>query len=134
MSWESRGRERQGVASAYLGHRCSDKAQADVYVHHSKSFKLPENKATDVIMVGPGTGIAPFRAYLQEREFSQASGRNWLFFGDQHEATDYLYADEFAGMQERGVLNRVDLAFSRDQEHKVYVQHRMLENAAELWA
>ena len=133
VSWESHGRERQGVASAYLGHRCTNQAKADVYVHHSKSFKLPEDGATDVIMVGPGTGIAPFRAYLQEREFSKATGRNWLFFGDQHAATDYLYADEFAGMQERGVLNRVDLAFSRDQEQKVYVQHRMLENAAELW-
>ena len=134
VSWESHGRERQGVASAYLGHRCSDQAKADVYVHHSKSFKLPEDPTTDIIMVGPGTGIAPFRAYLQEREHAQASGRNWLFFGDQHAATDYLYADEFAAMQERGTLNRVDLAFSRDQEHKVYVQNRMLENAAELWS
>ena len=84
MSWESHGRLREGVASSYLGHRCDNGALADVFVHHSKSFKLPEDGATDIIMVGPGTGIAPFRAYLQERELSAASGRNWLFFGDQH--------------------------------------------------
>ena len=133
VQWESHGRLRHGVASTYLGLRSHAGDPIDTYVHSGKNFRLPEDGSTDIIMIGPGTGIAPFRAYLEEREATGATGRNWLFFGDQHEATDYLYRDQFKAMQERGVLNRVDLAFSRDQEHKVYVQHRMQEQAASIW-
>ena len=85
-------------------------------------------------MVGPGTGIAPFRAFLQEREKAGATGRNWLFFGDQHGASDYLYQEEFEGYLENGLLHRIDLAWSRDQDYKIYVQDRIRENAAEIWS
>jgi sulfite reductase (NADPH) flavoprotein alpha-component len=85
-------------------------------------------------MVGPGTGVAPFRAFLEQRTLEGATGRNWLIFGEQHRATDFLYGNEFLDYQQKGKLQRLDLAFSRDQEHKIYVQHRMLENAKELWA
>jgi sulfite reductase (NADPH) flavoprotein alpha-component len=87
-----------------------------------------------MIMVGPGTGIAPFRAFLQDREASGAKGRNWLFFGDQHAASDFLYQEELEAFKQRGTLTHLHTAFSRDQEEKIYVQHRMLEHAAELWA
>jgi len=97
-------------------------------------FGVPEDKAKDIIMVGPGTGIAPFRAFMQERLATSATGRNWVFFGDQHRATDYLYEEEWTKWQADGKLARIDLAFSRDQILKVYVQDRMRENAAELWA
>ncbi|TVR47009.1 MAG: sulfite reductase subunit alpha [Planctomycetota bacterium] len=133
VTWESHGRLREGVASSYLGRRSCSGSKVEVFVHHSKNFGLPEDPATDIIMVGPGTGIAPFRAFLEERRIVGGSGRNWLFFGDQHSATDYLYHEEMASLQQEGILHRVDLAFSRDQGHKVYVQHRMLERGAELW-
>jgi sulfite reductase (NADPH) flavoprotein alpha-component len=90
--------------------------------------------AADIIMVGPGTGIAPFRAFLEQRVLQGASGRNWLVFGEQHRATDFLYGTQLLEYQTKGALTRLDLAFSRDQAHKIYVQHRMLENAGELWA
>lgn len=93
---------------------------------------MPEDGAKDIIMVGPGPGTAPFRAFLQERVATRATGRNWLFFGDQRKATDYLYEEEWTQWQAQGHLARVDLAFSRDQLHKIYVQDRMRENAAEL--
>ena len=107
---------------------------AGVYFHHNKNFKLPKDGFVPIIMVGPGTGIAPFRAFIEERIATGASGKNWLFFGDQHEATDYLYQSEWDSYLEQGHLHRVDLAFSRDQENKIYVQDRMRENAAELWS
>jgi sulfite reductase (NADPH) flavoprotein alpha-component len=87
-----------------------------------------------MIMVGPGTGIAPFRAFLQEREYRQANGKNWLFFGDRNASTDFIYREEIEAMQANGLLTRLDLAFSRDQQEKIYVQDRMLENGAELYA
>ena len=96
--------------------------------------RLPADGARDIIMVGPGTGIAPFRAFLEQRALDGATGRNWLFFGEQHRATDFFYEEEFAAFQKRGKLHRLDLAFSRDQAHKIYVQHRMKEQAKELWA
>jgi len=99
----------------------------------SSGFSLPENDELPVIMIGPGTGVAPFRGFLQEREYRQANGKSWLFFGDRQSATDFLYEDEFALWRDDGVLNRLDVAFSRDQANKVYVQHRMLEHAAELY-
>jgi sulfite reductase (NADPH) flavoprotein alpha-component len=105
-----------------------------VYVQPSHGFKLPSKSDAPVIMVGPGTGIAPFRAFLEERQVQGASGRNWLFFGDQKRATDFLYEEQIAAWQRDGHLARLDLAFSRDQEAKSYVQHRMLDNAKELWA
>jgi sulfite reductase (NADPH) flavoprotein alpha-component len=105
-----------------------------VFVQASHGFKLPEDLTRPVIMVGPGTGIAPFRAVLEERATTGATGKNWLFFGDQRRATDFLYQETLEAWHTNGHLHRLDLAFSRDQEHKVYVQHRMLEAAAELWS
>src|SRR5690606_38409346 len=96
-------------------------------------FRLPADSSRPIIMVGPGTGIAPFRAFLEERRASGATGQNWLFFGDQRAATDFLYREELEAMQADGHLSRLDVAFSRDQAEKVYVQHRMEEAAASLW-
>jgi sulfite reductase (NADPH) flavoprotein alpha-component len=104
-----------------------------VFVHTNNSFRLPEDGDKPVIMVGPGTGVAPFRAFLEERKVSAAKGGNWLFFGNPHEEEDFLYKDELEQMQADGVLTKLDLAFSRDQADKIYVQHRMLENGVELW-
>ncbi|MEO6994590.1 MAG: sulfite reductase subunit alpha, partial [Lacunisphaera sp.] len=126
-------RERVGVASSFLGDRAElNTTPVPVFVSDSH-FGLPADGATDIIMVGPGTGVAPFRAFMQERIATGAAGRNWLFFGDQHRATDYLYEEEWQAWQARGALARADLAFSRDQTLKVYVQDRMRENAEELW-
>jgi len=127
-------RPRLGVCSTFLADRAEvGRTPVPVFVA-SSHFRLPEDDAVDVIMVGPGTGLAPFRAFLQEREARGATGRSWLFFGDQRRASDFLYEDELAAWQARGSLHRLDTAFSRDQAHKIYVQDRMLENAAELWA
>jgi sulfite reductase (NADPH) flavoprotein alpha-component len=134
VAWESHGRPRGGVCSSYLGLRRQPGDEIGVFVHEGKNFRLPEDGSTDIIMVGPGTGIAPFRAFLEQRIQDRAAGRNWLFFGDQHEATDYLYREQFEAWKADGKLDRIDLAFSRDQAEKVYVQHRMAEQAAELWA
>ncbi len=124
-------RPREGVCSSFLADRSS--GSAPVFVHTAKHFRMPENPDTPMIMVGPGTGIAPFRAFLQERKATGAKGRNWLFFGDQRAATDFLYREELENYQAEGSLHRLDTAFSRDQEHKIYVQHRMHENGAELF-
>jgi sulfite reductase (NADPH) flavoprotein alpha-component len=105
-----------------------------VYVQTSHGFRLPENGDVPVIMCGPGTGIAPFRAFLEERRATGAKGRNWLFFGDQKRATDFLYREQLEGWVADGHLSRLDLAFSRDQVEKIYVQNRMLEQAAELFS
>ena len=126
-------RSRVGVTSTFLSDRAKlNDTPVPVFVSDSH-FGLPEAGATDIIMVGPGTGVAPFRAFMQERIATGATGRNWLFFGDQHRATDYLYEEEWQAWQAQGVLARADLAFSRDQLLKVYVQDRMRTNAAELW-
>ncbi len=129
---ERRGRVRNGVASSFLGDRARDHGPVDGFVQRSH-FRLPRDLAVPVVMCGPGTGIAPFRAFLQERERTHAAGRAWLFFGDQHEASDFLFRDELRGWLGSGVLSRLDLAFSRDGAKKVYVQDRMAEHAAELW-
>ena len=134
VRYESHGRPREGVASTFLAERWPAAQTASVFIHTAKHFRLPEDPATPVIMVGPGTGVAPFRAYLQERKVTGASGRNWLFFGEQKRASDFLYESELAQLQADGVLTKLDTAFSRDQAAKVYVQDRMRENAAELWA
>jgi sulfite reductase (NADPH) flavoprotein alpha-component len=104
-----------------------------IFAHASPKFALPENPETPVIMVGPGTGIAPFRAFLAHRKAEGCAGKNWLFFGDQKQSCDFLYEDELKSFATDGCLSKLSLAFSRDQKHKVYVQTRMLEEAAELW-
>jgi sulfite reductase (NADPH) flavoprotein alpha-component len=133
VRYESHGRKREGVCSTFLAER-SEKTPVPVFVHSAKHFRVPEDPATPVIMVGPGTGIAPFRAFLQERKAAGATGKNWLFFGDQKAASDFLYREELEAHQEEGTLHRLHTAFSRDQAEKVYVQHRMLEQAEELYS
>ncbi|MEM9480588.1 MAG: sulfite reductase subunit alpha, partial [Verrucomicrobiota bacterium] len=107
---------------------------AGVFTQPAKGFKLPEDTDRDVIMVGPGTGIAPFRAFTEERQISGAKGRNWMFFGNPHQSMDYFYEEQFEGWKKDGILNRLDLAWSRDQEHKIYVQHLLKQNAEMLWS
>ncbi len=133
VHYRSNGRERVGVASTFLAERVNVGAPVPVFISHSH-FGPPEDGAQDAIMVGPGTGIAPFRAFLQERAALGATGRNWIFFGEQKRATDFLYEEDWKRFQEIGRLTRLDTAFSRDQANKIYVQDRMRENAAELWA
>ena len=131
VHYESRGRMRKGVCSTFLAER-AEKVPVPVFPNTSR-FRLPEDGNTPIIMIGPGTGIAPFRAYLQERKAVGAKGRNWLFFGSQHEHCNSFYKDELAELKREGVLTRLDCAWSRDQADKSYVQHKMLENAAEIW-
>lgn len=126
------GRSRHGVASCFLADRCGPEGQVPIFVHSNPAFRPPPPE-TPMIMIGPGTGIAPFRAFLQERKAVGARGRNWLFFGDQHAASDFLYQNEIENFVRDGVLTRLDLAWSRDQAEKIYVQHRMLESAGEIW-
>ena len=133
VRYEKRARQRTGVASTFLCDRVARGAAVPVYVKPSEGFRLAEPDRA-MIMIGPGTGIAPFRAFLQERQVMGARGQNWLFFGNPRRQTDFLFEDELTGWHRDGLLTRLDTAFSRDQEHKIYVQHRLLENAAELWA
>ncbi|MDV2476132.1 sulfite reductase subunit alpha [Rhodococcus zopfii] len=128
------GRERRGVCSTFLADRVGENGTAGVFVTKNKAFRVPVDDTAPMIMVGPGTGIAPFRGFLQERRARGATGRNWLFFGDQRRACDYVYEDELTEFVESGVLTRLDLAFSRDQAEKIYVQTRMKEHGAELFA
>ena len=134
VRYDGHGRARKGVCSTFLAERCADHTPVPVFVQTSHGFRLPGNGDTPVIMCGPGTGIAPFRAFLEERLATGAKGRNWLFFGDQKRATDFLYREQLEGWVADGHLSRLDLAFSRDQAEKIYVQNRMLENAAELFS
>jgi sulfite reductase (NADPH) flavoprotein alpha-component len=134
VRYEKRGRQRLGVASGYLVDRTPQGGVVPVFVRKSPDFRLPADDDAPVIMIGPGTGIAPFRAFLQERQARGARGRNWLFFGDQRRAFDFLYEEELARFRRDGVLSELDLAFSRDQAERVYVQQRMRERARELWA
>ena len=131
VTYQSHGRKRKGVCSTFLAERCSD-SPALVFPSKSK-FHLPENNDAPIIMVGPGTGVAPFRAFLQERQAIGARGKSWLFFGAQREKSDFYYRDEFEKFMADGWLTRLDTAFSRDQAHKIYVQDRMLGSAGELW-
>jgi len=132
VHYESHGRVRKGVASSFLAER-ADNVPVPVYPSSAKHFHLPEDPDVPIIMVGPGTGIAPFRAYLQERQALGAKGGNWLFFGSQREKCDYAYKEDFDRFKRDGILTRLDCAWSRDQAHKIYVQHRMLESAPEIW-
>jgi sulfite reductase (NADPH) flavoprotein alpha-component len=133
VRWSCNERQRTGIGSCYLAEFAKPGDVVPVFVQKSHGFAPPADDAAPAIMIGPGTGIAPFRAFLEEREARNAKGRNWLFFGDQRRSTDFLYEDELVDWQRRGLLARLDLAFSRDQADKVYVQHRMRENAGELW-
>ncbi|MEY2409951.1 MAG: sulfite reductase flavoprotein alpha-component [Verrucomicrobiota bacterium] len=134
VRYQTHGRKKTGLCSGYLADQVEpNQADVPVYVQESKTFRLPQDGARDIIMIGPGTGIAPFRAFLEQRAFDGARGRNWLFFGEQHRETDFFYETEFNAFQKQGLLNRFDLAFSRDQPRKIYVQHRMQEHARELW-
>lgn len=126
------GMRRGGVASTFLADVARD-APASLYLQRSPHFRVPAASDTPMIMIGPGTGVAPFRAFLHDRRADGHTGRNWLFFGEQHEATDFYYRDEFESMRDDGFLTRLDLAFSRDQRQKVYVQDRMVEHGLELW-
>ena len=132
IRYESHGRLRKGICSTFLAERAND-VPVPVYPSSAKHFHLPEDPDTPIIMVGPGTGIAPFRAYLQERQALGARGKNWLFFGAQREKCDYAYKEDFEQFLRDGILTRIDCAWSRDQAHKIYVQHRLLENASEIW-
>ncbi|MCX5330805.1 sulfite reductase flavoprotein subunit alpha [Streptomyces sp. NBC_00140] len=124
----------EGVASTYLADRVGADSTVGIYLQPNASFSVPADDDSPVIMIGPGTGIAPFRGFLHERAARGASGRNWLFFGDQHRETDFVYEDELTELQKRGVLTELDLAFSRDQAEKIYVQTRMRERSRELYA
>jgi sulfite reductase (NADPH) flavoprotein alpha-component len=127
-------RTRLGVASTFLAGRIAPDAKVRAYVQKAQGFGLPADPAVPIVMIGPGTGIAPFRAFLHERMAVKAPGRNWLFFGHQHSRYDFFYEDELAGMKAAGVLTRLTLAWSRDSEQKIYVQHRMREVGRDLWA
>ena len=133
VRYHSFGRDREGVCSTFLSDRIKSGQKLAIYVQPNKHFHLPEDNNTPIIMIGPGTGLAPFRAFLEERQETNAKGKNWLFFGDQHEKTDFLYSEELQKMQDEGLLTKLRLAFSRDQEQKIYVQTRILEQSKELY-
>ena len=133
VRYEIHGRKRKGVCSNFLAERAGKETPVPVFIQVSKHFRVPENGDTPIIMVGPGTGIAPFRAFLEERKATGAKGGNWLFFGAQKSSCDFFYKEELEAYQRDGVLTRFDTAFSRDQSHKIYVQTRMMENVKELW-
>lgn len=133
VRFESLTRRRKGVCSTFLADRVQPAGEVPVFVHRNQKFRPPLDPNAPMIMIGPGTGVAPFRGFLQDRRAAGARGKNWLFFGDQRAATDFLYRDELESMQRDGILSRLDVAFSRDQADKVYVQQRMRENAKELF-
>jgi sulfite reductase (NADPH) flavoprotein alpha-component len=132
IRYESHGRVRKGVATAFLAER-ADNVPVPVYPSSAKHFHMPEDPNIPLIMIGPGTGIAPFRAFLQDRQATGAKGKNWLFFGAQREKCDYAYKEDWERFTGDGLLTKLDCAWSRDQTHKVYVQNKMLEHAAEIW-
>ena len=132
VRYDFAGRDRKGTCSTFLADR-AEAGTLPIFLQKSPHFRPPADPDMPMIMVGPGTGVAPFRGFLHERRAIGATGDNWLFFGEQHAATDFYYRDEIAGWRCDGHLTRLDLAFSRDQEEKIYVQHRMIERGAELW-
>ncbi len=134
VRYESHDRDRYGVCSVHCAERVQPGDTLPIYIQNNPNFKLPANSEVPVIMIGPGTGVAPFRSFLEEREEQGASGRTWLFYGDRHFVTDFLYQTDWQRMLKDGVLNKLDVAFSRDTEEKVYVQHRILEQSRELYA
>jgi sulfite reductase (NADPH) flavoprotein alpha-component len=135
VRYDTHGRPKKGLASGFLAdHTDLFVKNIPIYVQESRTFRLPQDGGRDIIMCGPGAGVAPFRAFVEHRIATGATGRNWLFFGEQHYATDFLYQTEWMHYLKCGKLHRLDLAFSRDQDRKVYVQHRMREHGPELWA
>lgn len=133
LRYEHNGISRTGAASGFLGERLEEEGSVRVFVEENPRFRLPENPDTPVIMIGAGTGVAPFRAFMQQRAANGDSGKNWLIFGNQHFTQDFLYQTEWQGWAKDGLLNKYDFAWSRDQEEKIYVQHKIREEAAELW-
>lgn len=133
VEYDAHGHRHQGGASGYLAQRLDEGGEVNVFVEKNDNFRLPENPDAAVIMIGPGTGIAPFRAFMQQREVDEAQGKNWLFFGNPNYTQDFLYQVEWQRFVKDGVVDKVSLAFSRDQEEKIYVQHRILEQGAEVY-
>ena len=133
VRYDIEGRARAGGASSFLADRLEEEGEVRVFIEHNDNFRLPANPQTPVIMIGPGTGIAPFRAFMQQRAADGAEGKNWLFFGNPHFTEDFLYQVEWQRYVKEGVLSRIDLAWSRDQQQKVYVQDKLREQGAELW-
>ncbi|EOI5730161.1 NADPH-dependent assimilatory sulfite reductase flavoprotein subunit [Cronobacter malonaticus] len=133
VRFDIEGRPRAGGASSYLADRLEEDGEVRVFIEHNDNFRLPAAPETPVIMIGPGTGIAPFRAFMQQREADGATGKNWLFFGNPHFTEDFLYQVEWQRYVKEGLLTRIDLAWSRDQDHKIYVQDKIREQGAELW-
>lgn len=133
VRYDVEGRARAGGASSFLADRVEEEGEVRVFIEHNDNFRLPAKPETPIIMIGPGTGIAPFRAFMQQRAADEASGKNWLFFGNPHFTEDFLYQVEWQRYVKEGVLNRIDLAWSRDQKEKIYVQDKLREQGAELW-
>lgn len=133
VRYDAYGQRHLGGASGFLAERLAEGEKVKVFVEHNNNFRLPQSDDTPVIMIGPGTGIAPFRAFLQERDARGASGKNWLFFGNPHFTQDFLYQLELQSYLKRGVLSKLDVAFSRDQAAKVYVQDKLRKHGAEVW-
>ena len=134
VRYDAHGRERQGLCSGHLGERAPEGGTIPIFLHANGQFRLPEDSSAPVIMIGPGTGIAPFRSFLEERQAKGETGDNWLFFGEQRRSLDYLYQEQFETMHKDRFLTRLDTAFSRDQAKKIYVQDRIQEHAAEVYA
>lgn len=134
VGFVSYGRARKGVCTSFLSERIEEGTRVPTFIHSAKHFRLPDDPSAPIIMIGVGTGLAPYRGYLQEREAIHASGRNWLFFGEQRRAANFYHEKEFAAYSASGLLTRFDVAFSRDQSQKIYVQHRIREQGREVWA
>ena len=133
VEYEAHGRKHEGVCSSYVADRVQVGDKVSIFVQENPNFKLPQNDAAPIILIGPGTGVAPFRAFLEEREEVGATGKSWLFFGDRHYVTDFLYQTDWQRMLQDGVLTNLEVAFSRDSEEKIYVQHRLKQHAVELY-
>ncbi|KVI70299.1 sulfite reductase subunit alpha [Klebsiella aerogenes] len=133
VRYDIEGRARAGGASSFLADRVEEDDEVRIFIEHNDNFRLPANPQTPVIMIGPGTGIAPFRAFMQQRAAEGAEGKNWLFFGNPHFTEDFLYQVEWQSYVKEGVLSRIDLAWSRDQQQKIYVQDKLREQGAEVW-
>ncbi|MEY2584413.1 MAG: sulfite reductase flavoprotein alpha-component [Verrucomicrobiota bacterium] len=134
VGFVSYGRARKGVSTSFLSERIEEASRVPAFIHSAKHFRLPDDPAAPIIMIGVGTGLAPYRGYLQEREAIGASGKNWLFFGEQRRAANFYHEKEFADYSASGLLTRFDTAFSRDQASKIYVQHRIRECGKEVWS
>src|SRR5437762_169316 len=133
VGFVSHGRARKGVCTSFLSERIAEGTRVPAFIHSAKHFRLPDDPAAPIIMIGVGTGLAPYRGYLQEREAIGATGRNWLFFGEQRRAANFYHEKEMADYSASGLLTRFDTAFSRDQSQKIYVQHRIREQGREVW-